>query len=119
MSDPSSFLPLREATYFILLSLEPGAKHGYAILKDVTALSLGRVELSTGTLYGALRRLDEQLLIRRIDDPRPDGSERVRHVYELTGLGHHVIQAEAQRLETLLVAAQSRLRLAPRAGPSA
>ena len=113
MTEPSTFLPLREATYFILLSLAPGPKHGYAILKDVSEISRDRVRMSTGTLYGALRRLDEQSLIRRIEDPRPDGSERVRHVYELTGLGRRVIEAEAQRLATLLVAAQSRVTLAP------
>lgn len=43
--------------FYILLSLAPGQKHGYAIMKDVEALSDGRLSLSTGTLYGALKRL--------------------------------------------------------------
>ena len=30
-------LPLSEAVFFILLSLAPGPKHGYAIMKDVEA----------------------------------------------------------------------------------
>ncbi|MCO5206874.1 MAG: helix-turn-helix transcriptional regulator [Anaerolineae bacterium] len=47
-------LPLREATFFILLSLATTPKHGYAILKDTTQLSDGRVKLGTGTLYGRL-----------------------------------------------------------------
>ena len=54
MNDMLSHLPLREPTFFILLSLSPGPKHGYAILKEVEALSDGRVRLSTGTLYGAI-----------------------------------------------------------------
>jgi len=43
-------LPLREPTFFILLSLSPGPKHGYAILKEVEILSEGLVMLSTSTL---------------------------------------------------------------------
>ena len=34
-NDPLSYLPLTEATFYILLSLSGGQKHGYAILKDV------------------------------------------------------------------------------------
>ena len=57
--------PLTESTYFILLSLSPEPKHGYAIMKEVQELSEGRVVLSTGTLYGALKRLlDEGWIIR-------------------------------------------------------
>ena len=43
MSDALSFQPLREPTFFILLSLAPGPKHGYAILKEVEILSQGPV----------------------------------------------------------------------------
>jgi DNA-binding PadR family transcriptional regulator len=46
VDDILSRLPLREPTFFILLSLSPGPKHGYAILKKVKALSKGRVRLS-------------------------------------------------------------------------
>ena len=56
MESPSEIqtqLPLTEATYFILLSLAPGPRHGYAIMKDVHSLSHGHVTLSTGTLYTA------------------------------------------------------------------
>ena len=47
----------------ILISLADQPRHGYALLKDVEALSGGRVRLSTGTLYGALRRLLEDCLL--------------------------------------------------------
>ena len=53
-------LPLSEAVFLILLSLAEGPKHGYAIMKDVHELSAQRVSLSTGTLYGALKRLLKQ-----------------------------------------------------------
>ena len=46
-----------ESTLLILLSLAEEPRHGYSILKDVEYLSEGRVVLSTGTLYGALKRM--------------------------------------------------------------
>ena len=50
-------LPLTEPVLLILMSLAGQPRHGYSILKDVERMSDGRVVLSTGTLYGALRRL--------------------------------------------------------------
>ena len=62
--DISANLPLTEATYFILLSLALGPRHGYLIMKDVRSLSRGRVTLSTGTLYGALKVTRPRLKLR-------------------------------------------------------
>jgi DNA-binding PadR family transcriptional regulator len=104
--DPLSQLPLTEATYFILLSLAPGARHGYAIMKNVSLLSHGRVTLSTGTLYSALKRLLEQGWIERAADPSNGASGRERKAYHLTGLGRRILEAEIQRLEGLVGAAQ-------------
>jgi len=101
-------LPLTEATFFILLSLAPGPNHGYAIMKDVHQLSQGRVMLSTGTLYSALKRLLEQDWIRRNGAPEDNSNGRVRKTYSLTSLGMHILQAEVQRLEGLVSASQSR-----------
>jgi len=85
--DVGAHLPLTEATYFILLSLAPGPSHGYAIMKDVLMLSQGRVVLSTGTLYGALKRLLELDWIYRTEDPQLDGNDRPRKTYRLTVKG--------------------------------
>lgn len=106
--DIQSNLPLSEATFFILLSLAPGRRHGYAIMKDVQALSQNRVVLSTGTLYGALKRLLEQEWITRVDDPAFDGSGRERKAYALTTLGRRILNAEVERLQTLVSAASLR-----------
>lgn len=103
-----SELPLTEATFFILLSLAPAPKHGYAILKDVLELSEGRITLGTGTLYGALRRLLEQEWIERVDDPERDDSDRNRKAYSLTELGRRILRAESSRLQSLLRAAERR-----------
>ena len=104
-------LPLTEAVLFILLSLAPEPKHGYAIMKDVQALSENRVVLSTGTLYGALKRLLEQGWIERVEDVdgAAEESGRPRKAYALTGLGRRILDAEVARLRSLIVTAQSRI----------
>lgn len=109
-TDIQAQLPLTEAVLFILLSLAPGPKHGYAILKDVQALSKNRVVLSTGTLYGALKRLLEQGWIERVEDngDAVEESGRPRKAYALTDLGRRVLDAEVARLRSLVVMAQSR-----------
>ncbi len=106
MNDILSHLPLREPTFFILLSLSPGPKHGYAILKEVESLSEGRVKLSTGTLYGAIKRLLDRDWIRRVDDPIPNSTDRERKTYDLTELGRRVLNAEIVRLQKLVSVAQ-------------
>ena len=72
--DVQENLPLTESTFYILLSLAPGPKHGYAIMKDVKMLSESRDLLSTGTLYGAIKRLLDQGWILRVDEPAENGN---------------------------------------------
>jgi DNA-binding PadR family transcriptional regulator len=107
-TDVQTFLPLTESTFFILLSLAPEPKHGYAILKDVALLSEDRIALSTGTLYGALKRLLELDWIERIEDPESDDTGRPRKAYALTVLGRRILAAEAARLKMLVKAARLR-----------
>jgi DNA-binding PadR family transcriptional regulator len=104
--DIQSNLPLTEGTYFILLSLSPRPQHGYAIMKNVRVLSRERINLSTGTLYGAIKRLLEQGWILRIDDPNSNGSRRKRNVYRISNLGKRVLEAELHRLNSLVSAAE-------------
>ena len=106
MDEFLSRLPLREPTFFILLSLLPGPRHGYAILKEVECLSEGRVKLSTGTLYGAIKRLLDDGWIRRAADPMPNHTERERKAYTLTEAGRRVLNAEVARLKKLVRVAQ-------------
>jgi DNA-binding PadR family transcriptional regulator len=100
-------LPLQEPTFFILLSLQGGEKHGYAILKEVSLLSGGRVNLSTGTLYGALVRLLDQGLIEHAGEAE-NGDRRGKKSYRLTRGGTYVFEAEMARMERLLKAARAR-----------
>ena len=98
--------PLTEATFFILLSLSPAPKHGYAIMKEVKVLSNGRIVFSTGTLYGALRRLLEQGWIKRHSDPEPNPTDRERKAYTLTDKGRKIVNLEIERLKSLVTAAK-------------
>jgi DNA-binding PadR family transcriptional regulator len=93
-----NFLPLREPTFFILLSISTEKKHGYAILQDVETLSQGQIKLSNGTLYGALARLQEQGLIERVDSDEPQIRGKPRKAYQLTRSGLGILQAEIDRL---------------------
>ncbi len=103
--------PLRQPTYFILLSMASGAKHGYAILKDVERLSDSRLLLSTSTLYTALSRLQDQGLIKRISHENNNESAPglPRKMYCLTNTGRKALVVEIERMQTLIKAARLRL----------
>jgi DNA-binding PadR family transcriptional regulator len=101
-------LPLTEATFYILLSLSSGRKHGYAILKDISTLSGSALQLSTSTLYGALGRMQDQGLIVRVENGSDEtgGPGLPRKAYELTQLGRRIMEAELARLRRQVQAAQ-------------
>jgi DNA-binding PadR family transcriptional regulator len=107
--DTQDYLPLTETTYFVLLSLSSGPRHGYAIMKDVETLSHGRVKLSTGTLYSSLKRLLESDWIERDDSQQEPVDGRGRKDYRLTHLGQSILEAEYQRLQGLVRVASPRI----------
>lgn len=90
--------PLTEPVLLILFSLADQPRHGYSILKDVEKMSDGRVVLSTGTLYGALRRLLDDAWIERIAEKN---TPRGRQAYRLTAFGRKSLQMEVGRLKHL------------------
>jgi DNA-binding PadR family transcriptional regulator len=104
---PETYLPLPSATFQILLALVDGERHGYAIMKEVTAHSEGTVRLGPGTLYGSLKRLLEGGLVaeggERTD---PEMDDERRRYYRLTDLGLSVARAEARRLDAMVRAAR-------------
>jgi len=75
----------------ILSSLAEGAKHGYALTKDIEAFA--GVRLAPGTLYEALSRLQGQGLIEAV------ASDDRRRPYRLTAVGAAALRAhlDAQR----------------------
>jgi DNA-binding PadR family transcriptional regulator len=91
-------LPLTEPVLLILLSLAGEPRHGYSILKDVERMSNGRVVLSSGTLYGALRRLLDDAWIERFEEKQ---NSRGRQAYRLTSKGRRNLQMEVARMKHL------------------
>ena len=91
----------------ILTSLADTPRHGYALMKDIEALSGGRVRLSTGTLYGALRRLLDDAWIERFEQ---DDTAREKQAYRLTAAGRRQLRLELDRMKQLTRAAGARLR---------
>ena len=98
--------PLTPVTYHILLALADRQRHGYGILKEVEALTGGSLELETGTLYAAIRRLRSDELIESAE-PVP-GEDARRKNYRLTEQGVRTLQAETRRLERLVRAAEAK-----------
>ena len=99
--------PLSEPVLLILLSLADAPRHGYALLKDIESLSRGRVRLSTGTLYGALRRLLEDCSIERFTQ---EDTSREKQAYRLTSAGRAQLESELDRMKQLTRAAGARLK---------
>lgn len=88
---------LTEAVYYILLSLTK-PNHGYGIMQQTKELSKGRLELSAGTLYGAINTLLERGWIKQLitaEDSR-------RKEYIITEDGKAVVKAELARLRELV-----------------
>jgi DNA-binding PadR family transcriptional regulator len=99
--------PLTEPVLLILLSLANSPRHGYALLKDIETLSMGRVRLSTGTLYGALRRLLEDSWIERFEQ---EDTAREKQAYRLTTIGRAQLDGELDRMKQLTRTAAARLK---------
>ena len=96
------FLPMRPVELDIVLSLAAGPRHGYGIIQDSEEREGSRTP-DVGTMYRALRRMQDQGLIGESGPKRvPDGGDERRHYYHLTPLGLRVARAEARRLEGLV-----------------
>jgi DNA-binding PadR family transcriptional regulator len=112
--DVEGFLPLPTAVFHILVALADRDRHGYSIMQDVGARTDGKVVLSAGTLYTAIRRMLEQGLIDELrESPDPDSGDERRRYYRLTQLGRDVAVAEARRLSSMLEHARA-TKLIPR-----
>lgn len=75
----------------ILATVEGGALHGYAIAEALAARSDGALDVATGTLYPALRRLESGGLL--VSDWSTVGG-RKRRTYRLTSAGRKALKAE-------------------------
>jgi DNA-binding PadR family transcriptional regulator len=107
--DPGELLPLKQATFQVLLALAEGeSMHGYAIMQAISAMTDGRETILPGTLYAALARMaDEGLVEERRGHGGDSSGGPQRRYYRRTSFGRAVARAESERLRALLDVARA------------
>jgi DNA-binding PadR family transcriptional regulator len=90
-----------EPGLLVLVSLAEGPRHGYAIQEDIGALTGSRP--GPGTLYGAIKRLEERGLIEAL------AAQDRRKPYQLTAAGRRALQAELERTRAVVAVGLRRL----------
>lgn len=106
---PHEHLPLSVPVYQILLCLADRELHGYAMIQEIRDRTGGEVDLTPSTLYGAVKRLEDDGLIEEAEE-RPDSllDDSRRRYYRITALGREVARVEARRLERALEQARGK-----------
>ncbi len=105
-TDSSTAAPLKPHVFLILMALVDGQAHGYEIRKAVEQRSEGAVRLDPGTLYRHIGRLLDEALIEESDE-RPDDDDPRRRYYALTDDGIMAVEAEAERMASLVEAVRT------------
>ena len=100
----------------VLAVLGEGPRHGYALAREVERLSDGALHLREGTLYPALRVLEQDGLIVGAWEAQARGADR--KVYTLTETGHKERQKRTQELRDYAALLQTVLgKLDPKREP--
>lgn len=94
-----------DPSVLILTSLASGAKHGYALSKDIE--DFAGVVLGPGTLYGAITRLEESGLIA----PQPEVQRR--RPYAITAAGCAALAEIVAEMSKIANVAGQRLARSP------
>ena len=116
MKHPSDILPLTTLTYHILLALADHDRHGYSIIKEVEERTGKTMQIETGALYHAIRRMRTEELIEPLpENERARDEDSRRRVYRLTEWGREVLAAESTRLRQLVDIAEAKDVLQARA----
>jgi DNA-binding PadR family transcriptional regulator len=94
--------PLSSAFFHILLSLGEGERHGYALKREISNRTDGRLKLGPSVLYGSINKMLDLGLIQESDNrPDPHLDDDRRRYYRITSYGRKVAQAEAARMRAL------------------
>ncbi len=110
----TDLLPLPVAEFQILLALVDESRHGHGIKLEVAERTEGRVVMGPGTLYTAIKRMQDRALIEEQAAPRTDADDDRRRYYAITPFGLEVARAEAERMRQLLDVAQAKRLIAGR-----
>lgn len=90
--------PLTEALFYILLAVRT-PNHGYGIIQDINEMTVGRVILGPGTLYGAINSMLTKGWISLYSE---DKESRKKKEYLLTKIGRDIFENELKRLNELV-----------------
>lgn len=88
------YIPMTETGFYILFSLQK-EQHGYGITKQVKEQTGGEVNISAGTMYGSLSKMEKDGLIRFTRE------EEKRRLYIITELGQEILNIELRRIERI------------------
>jgi DNA-binding PadR family transcriptional regulator len=109
--EAAAFLPLHNNWFHILLSLAGAEQHGYGIMQEVLERTNGTVRLWPATLYGSLKRLIADGLIKESDErPVAELDDARRRYYRLTRMGRAVLELECERLQEMVRMVQKKRR---------
>ncbi len=90
-------LPKNDLPLLILATLEDGPRHGYGIARAIEGVSETALRLREGSLYPALRVLEQDGYLESAWEVQPSGP--ARKVYTLTGSGRAELQKRRQEWE--------------------
>lgn len=99
MSEPQH-RPLTPLSFQILVALADRPRHGYGIIREIERAQGRPLVSSSGTVYLAIQRLEDQGLLAS------SGTEGRRRLYRLTSAGREVAAEETRRLSELLAVAR-------------
>ncbi|MBA3841472.1 MAG: helix-turn-helix transcriptional regulator [Actinobacteria bacterium] len=77
----------------LLAALRDEERHGYAVIEHVRDTSAGRFDYAEGTVYPALRRMEDDGLIK---SRWSDNSGRRRRLYRLTASGRRALRVREE-----------------------
>lgn len=99
----SRFFRHGELPLVLLALLEREPMHGYQVIAELDGLFGDVYEPSTGSVYPAIRALEEEGLVTSIEDGR-------RAVYSLTDVGRRSLQRRGEQLAALERRTATRIR---------
>lgn len=89
--------PLSPTVLHILLAIQEGPLHGYAIMQALAREEGGPVKVGPGTIYGSIERMEAWGLLEEVPNSEPTRRKRFR----ITARGQAALRTEARRLVRL------------------
>lgn len=96
------YVPMTETCFYILYCLQE-EMHGYNIGLKVKKMTGNEINISPGTMYGSLAKMEKDGLIRFTRE------EEKRKFYQITDLGKEVLSLELRRISRLYLNSKGEL----------